>query len=109
MSYPAVSPAGKLFHLLVVADNEPLKAAYCDAAAELFQLRSVNRREAAIATGAVGMIREAFQAEHVLRTQQADVVVLARQLLRDPYWPLAAARQLGANVRWPVQYERARD
>jgi len=67
------------------------------------------RREAAIATGAVGMIREAFQAEHVLRTQQADVVVLARQLLRDPYWPLAAARQLGANVRWPVQYERARD
>ena len=67
------------------------------------------RREAAIATGAVGMIREAFQAEHVLRTQQADVVVLARQLLRDPYWPLTAARQLGANVRWPVQYERARD
>ena len=49
------------------------------------------------------------QAEHVLRTGQADVVVLARQLLRDPYWPLTAARQLGATVRWPPQYERARD
>jgi 2,4-dienoyl-CoA reductase-like NADH-dependent reductase (Old Yellow Enzyme family) len=67
------------------------------------------RREAAIKTGAVGMIRSADQADHVLRTAQADVVVLARQLLRDPYWPFSAARQLGVQVRWPAQYERARD
>ena len=67
------------------------------------------RREAKVRTGAVGMIRAADQAEHVLRTGQADVVILARQLLRDPYWPLAAARQLGVQVPWPVQYERARD
>ena len=40
---------------------------------------------------------------------QADVVILARQLLRDPYWPLSAARQLGVQVPWPAQYERARD
>ncbi len=67
------------------------------------------RREAKIKTGAVGMIRSAEQAEHILRSGQADAIVLARQLLRDPYWPLTAARALGVQVQWPVQYERARD
>ena len=67
------------------------------------------RREARIKTGAVGMIRAPEQADHILRTGQADVVVLARQLLRDPYWPLSAARQLGVQVHWPPQYVRARD
>ncbi|HUJ25142.1 MAG TPA: NADH:flavin oxidoreductase/NADH oxidase [Myxococcales bacterium] len=67
------------------------------------------RREGGIATGAVGLIRSAFQAEHVLRTGQADVVILAREFLRNPHWPLAAARELGAQASWPVQYERARD
>jgi 2,4-dienoyl-CoA reductase-like NADH-dependent reductase (Old Yellow Enzyme family) len=67
------------------------------------------RREAAVKTGAVGMIRGADQADHIVRSGQADVVLLARQLLRDPYWPLKAARHLGVQVRWPVQYERARD
>jgi 2,4-dienoyl-CoA reductase-like NADH-dependent reductase (Old Yellow Enzyme family) len=67
------------------------------------------RREAGIKTGAVGLIRSADQAEHVLRSGQADVVILARQLLREPYWPLAAAKQLGVQVRWPPQYDRARD
>jgi 2,4-dienoyl-CoA reductase-like NADH-dependent reductase (Old Yellow Enzyme family) len=67
------------------------------------------RREAKIKTGAVGLIRAPEQAEHILRTGQADVVVLARQMLRDPYWPLTAARALGVQVQWPVQYERARD
>ncbi|HZX94512.1 MAG TPA: NADH:flavin oxidoreductase/NADH oxidase [Myxococcales bacterium] len=67
------------------------------------------RREAAVKTGAVGLIRSADQAAHIVRSGQADVVILARQLLRDPYWPLAAARQLGVQVRWPPQYERARD
>ena len=67
------------------------------------------RREAGIATGAVGFIRSPFQAEHVVRTEQADVVILARELLRDPYWPLRAARELHAKVAWPPQYERAQD
>ncbi len=65
------------------------------------------RREAQIPTGTVGMITDAHQAEHILRTGQADVVLLARELLRDPYWPLHAARQLGDAVSWPPQYLRA--
>jgi 2,4-dienoyl-CoA reductase-like NADH-dependent reductase (Old Yellow Enzyme family) len=66
------------------------------------------RREAGIATGAVGMITEAAQAEHVLRTGQADLILLARELLRDPYWPLHAADYLrDKSVPWPGQYVRA--
>jgi 2,4-dienoyl-CoA reductase-like NADH-dependent reductase (Old Yellow Enzyme family) len=56
----------------------------------------------------VGLITAAEQAEHILATEQADVVFLARELLRDPYWPLHAAGRLGVNVPWPVQYERAK-
>jgi 2,4-dienoyl-CoA reductase-like NADH-dependent reductase (Old Yellow Enzyme family) len=67
------------------------------------------RREASVRTGAVGLVRSADQAEHILRTEQADCVIIARQFLREPYWPLSAARQLGVQVRWPPQYERARD
>lgn len=67
------------------------------------------RTEAGIPTGAVGLIRSAMQAEHILRTAQADLVFLARELLRDPYWPLRSARKLRAEVTWPAQYERARD
>jgi 2,4-dienoyl-CoA reductase-like NADH-dependent reductase (Old Yellow Enzyme family) len=67
------------------------------------------RREAGIPTGTVGFIRSAFQAEHILRTEQADLVILARELLRDPYWPLRAARKLRADVPWPPQYERSKD
>jgi 2,4-dienoyl-CoA reductase-like NADH-dependent reductase (Old Yellow Enzyme family) len=65
------------------------------------------RREAIMPTGAVGMITEAAQAEHILRTGQADVVLLARELLREPYWPLQAARKLGDTISWPAQYLRA--
>jgi len=66
------------------------------------------RREANIATGTVGMITEAVQAEHVLRTGQADLILLARELLRDPYWPLHAAEDLReVSVAWPPQYVRA--
>ncbi|NMO20695.1 NADH:flavin oxidoreductase/NADH oxidase [Pyxidicoccus fallax] len=67
------------------------------------------RREVGILTGAVGLIRSELQAEHIVRTQQADLVILARELLRDPYWPLRAARKLRADVKWPPQYARARD
>ena len=65
------------------------------------------RREAKIPTGAVGMITGAEQAEHILRTNQADVVLLARELLRQPYWPLEAASELGDVTSWPAQYLRA--
>jgi 2,4-dienoyl-CoA reductase-like NADH-dependent reductase (Old Yellow Enzyme family) len=66
------------------------------------------RREAQIATSTVGMITEPAQAEHILRTGQADLILLARELLRDPYWPLHAADDLGdKSVPWPPQYVRA--
>ena len=65
------------------------------------------RKNAGIATGAVGMITEAAQAEAILSRGQADLVLLARELLRDPYWPMRAAKQSGAPLHPPVQYERA--
>ena len=66
------------------------------------------RREAGIATGAVGMITQPSQAEEIVATGQADAVLLAREMLRNPYWPLHAAQALGAEAAWPVQYLRAR-
>ncbi len=66
------------------------------------------RRDAGIATGAVGMITQARQAEEIVATGKADVVLLARQMLRDPYWPLHAANELGVDVEGPVQYGRAK-
>jgi 2,4-dienoyl-CoA reductase-like NADH-dependent reductase (Old Yellow Enzyme family) len=66
------------------------------------------RTQTGIATGAVGLITEAHQAEQIVATGQADVVLLAREFLRDPYWPLHAARQLNADMAWPKQYLRAR-
>lgn len=65
------------------------------------------RREAGILTATVGMITDPAQADHIIRTGQADLVMLARQLLRDPYWPLAAAKALGVTTSWPAQYLRA--
>ncbi|HEV8233009.1 MAG TPA: oxidoreductase, partial [Gemmatimonadaceae bacterium] len=65
------------------------------------------RREAAIATGAVGLITTPSQAGEIIAREQADLVVLARELLRDPYWPLRAARELGRQIPWPAQYLRA--
>jgi 2,4-dienoyl-CoA reductase-like NADH-dependent reductase (Old Yellow Enzyme family) len=66
------------------------------------------RREAGILTGAVGLITEPQQADAIIRDGQADVVFLARQFLRDPYWPLIAARALGHDLPWPPQYQRAK-
>lgn len=66
------------------------------------------RREAGIATGAVGLITEPKQAEDVLASGAADAVLLARELLRDPHWPLRAFAELGDDVAWPPQYERAK-
>jgi 2,4-dienoyl-CoA reductase-like NADH-dependent reductase (Old Yellow Enzyme family) len=65
------------------------------------------RREAGIATSALGFITDPAQADHAIRTGQADLVLLAREMLRDPYWPLHAAARLGREITWPIQYLRA--
>lgn len=65
------------------------------------------RREAGIMTGAVGMITDARQADGIIRDGRADMVLLARQFLRDPYFPLHASRTLGVQMTPPVQYRRA--
>lgn len=66
------------------------------------------RREVGITTGAVGLITDPVQAEHIVGTGLADVVLLAREFLRDPYWPLHAAQRLGVDLAWPDQYLRAK-
>jgi 2,4-dienoyl-CoA reductase-like NADH-dependent reductase (Old Yellow Enzyme family) len=66
------------------------------------------RREADVATGAVGLVTEPAHAESIVASGQADAVLLARALLRDPYWPLHAAKVLGVDVPWPDQYLRAK-
>ena len=65
------------------------------------------RKEAGIATGAVGMITEPQQAEDIIVNGQADMVLLAREELRDPYWPRRAAKALGVEIEVPLQYQRA--
>ena len=66
------------------------------------------RKEAEILTSGVGLITSPEQAEQIIKNGQADLVELARQMLRDPYWPLHAAKQLNVNVNWPNQYLRAK-
>lgn len=66
------------------------------------------KKETGILTGAVGLITTAIEAEQILSNEQADLVIFARQLLRDPYFPLHAAKELGDDVVWPVQYDRAK-
>jgi len=66
------------------------------------------RREAGVATGTVGFITDPSQAEQIVATGLADAVFLARAMLRNPYWPMAAARALQVDLPWPVQYLRAK-
>jgi 2,4-dienoyl-CoA reductase-like NADH-dependent reductase (Old Yellow Enzyme family) len=67
------------------------------------------REATGILTSAIGIITDAVQAETILATGQADLIGMARQLLRDPYFPLHAADELrNKEIHWPVQYERAR-
>jgi 2,4-dienoyl-CoA reductase-like NADH-dependent reductase (Old Yellow Enzyme family) len=65
------------------------------------------KREAGLAVGAVGLITEARQADAIVREGRADAVLVARQSLRDPYWPLRVARELGVEMAVPFQYRRA--
>jgi 2,4-dienoyl-CoA reductase-like NADH-dependent reductase (Old Yellow Enzyme family) len=69
---------------------------------------SAIRRETGIAMGAVGLINEPRQAEEIIVNGDADAILMARAFLRDPYWPLHAAKDLGVDVKWPPQYERAK-
>ena len=66
------------------------------------------KKETGVLTGAVGIITTPEQAEEIVASGQADVVIMAREFLRDPYFPLHAAKVLGVDVKWPVQYERAK-
>lgn len=65
------------------------------------------KRGAQVMTGAVGLITEPKQAEDIIASGKADAVLIARELLRDPHWPLRAAHELGVKVKWPKQYDRA--
>jgi 2,4-dienoyl-CoA reductase-like NADH-dependent reductase (Old Yellow Enzyme family) len=65
------------------------------------------RKDAGIMTGAVGLITDAKQAEQIVESGQADAVLIARELLRDPNFPMRAARELGHDITWPAQYLRA--
>ena len=66
------------------------------------------KKETGILTGSVGLITSPIQAETIINTGQADMVMLAREMLRNPYWPLKAAGELQVDVDWPVQYLRAK-
>ena len=66
------------------------------------------RREVGIPTGAVGYITDPAQAEQTVATDQADVVIMGREMLRHPYWPRHAARALNVDIPWPDQYRRAK-
>ncbi|WP_353131186.1 NADH:flavin oxidoreductase/NADH oxidase [Parapedobacter pyrenivorans] len=66
------------------------------------------KRETGILTSTVGLITDAIQAETILANGEADMVMMARELLRNPYFPLQAAASLGEELAWPVQYERAK-
>lgn len=85
----------------VAGANIPLKPGYQVEFAEAV------KKQADVLTGAVGLITEAKQADEIIKTGQADVVLLARELLRDPNFPLRAAHELGVEIMWPNQYERA--
>lgn len=66
------------------------------------------RSEAGVMTGTVGMITDPVQAEHILQTGQADMVLVGREFLRDPYFPLHAAARLGEDISWPDPYHKAK-
>ena len=66
------------------------------------------KKETGLLTGAVGLITDARQAEEILAGNKADLIIIARQALRDPYFPLHAAKELGDDIPWPVQYLRAK-
>lgn len=87
---------------LTLAQQIPLKPGY------QVEFAAAIKNQSVITTGAVGLITTAQQAEEILQNGEADLIFLARELLRDPYFPLHAATALEDNVKWPAQYERAK-
>lgn len=87
---------------LTLAQQIPLKPGY------QVEFAAAIKKQTGITTGAVGLITTAKQAEEILQNGEADLIFLARELLRDPYFPLHAATELGEDVKWPAQYERAK-
>ncbi len=87
---------------LTLKQEIPLSAGY------QVQFASAIKKEVDMLTGAVGLITEAQQAEIILQNGEADLIFIAREFLRDPYFPLHAAFELGDDVKWPKQYERAK-
>jgi 2,4-dienoyl-CoA reductase-like NADH-dependent reductase (Old Yellow Enzyme family) len=65
-------------------------------------------RQTGILTGAVGLITSAAQAETILSQGKADLIIMGRELLRNPFFPLQAAKELDDDIQWPVQYLRSR-
>ena len=82
--------------------NIPLEPGY------QVQFAAKIKKETGILTGAVRLITDARQAEEIVASGQADLVLLAREHLRDPYFSLRAAHELGVDLPWPPQYERAK-
>jgi len=80
----------------------PLKPGY------QVHLSALLKKETGMLTGAVGLITGAEQAENILEKGEADLIIMAREMLRDPYFPLHAALELGADIQWPNQYLRAK-
>ncbi|RIW33599.1 NADPH dehydrogenase NamA [Bacillus salacetis] len=71
------------------------------------KLAETIKNKAEVPTGAVGLITTGIQAEEILQNERADLILLARELLRDPYWPRTAAKELGVEIESPKQYDRA--
>ncbi|MFA6276653.1 MAG: NADPH dehydrogenase NamA [Pedobacter sp.] len=87
---------------LTLAQEIPLSPGY------QVQFAEAIKKQTGVLTGAVGLITEAQQAETILQNGQADLIFIAREFLRNPYFPLHAAFELGEDVKWPLQYERAK-
>ncbi len=87
---------------LTLAQQIPLSAGY------QVPFASAIKKEAKMLTGAVGLITNAKQAEEILQNGEADLIFIAREFLRDPYFPLHAAFELGDDITWPAQYDRAK-
>lgn len=87
---------------LSLAQQIPLKPGY------QVEFSAAIKKKTGITTGAVGLITTAKQAEEILQNGEADLIFLARELLRNPYFPLHAATELGEDIEWPAQYERAK-
>ena len=68
----------------------------------------VIKRETGLPVIAGGLITSSLMAEEVVHNNRADLIYLGRELLRNPYWPLQAAKMLNSQLEWPVQYERAK-